>query len=43
MKVNNVFIQSEFNFYLIYIYTAEAFLATLSKSARKAVSKAVKV
>lgn len=32
-KVNNVFIQNEFNFYLIYIYIAEAFLATLSKSA----------
>lgn len=28
MKVNNVFIQSEFNLYLIYIYVAEAFLAT---------------
>lgn len=28
IKINSVFIQREFNLYLIYVYIAEAFLAT---------------
>lgn len=28
MKVNNVFIQTEFNLYFIYVYVAQAFLTT---------------